>query len=67
MNDLSTPGVDAADSLAGLIVAGADIPLSGHGNLCLEFRYVIASAALSAGSDLDLSAFVVRGNYVFRF
>jgi hypothetical protein len=66
MNDLSA-AADAADSLAGIIVAGADLPLSTKANLAVELRYAVSSADLSPGGELELDSLGVRLNCVFLY
>ena len=67
MNDLSGAAIDADDSLAFTVAAGADLPIAANGNLCIEVRYMLGDADLSAGGPLDLDAFAVRANYVFKY
>jgi hypothetical protein len=68
VNELSgVSAVDADDSLAFLLAAGTDIPLSARGSLCIEVRGMLATAELSDGSDLDLTAPALRLNYVFLY
>jgi len=67
MNDLSGAAVDADDSLAFTVAAGADLPIAANGNLCIELRYMLGDADLSVGAPLDLDAFAVRANYVFKY
>jgi hypothetical protein len=68
MNDLSGAGAEADDSLAFVVAGGADLPINPNGDLCIELRYIVADADLSAGGDpLDLNAFGVRVNYVFKY
>jgi hypothetical protein len=67
MNDLSGAGAEADDSLGLVVAAGADLPITTSGNLCIELRYILADADLSTGGALDLNAFGVRVNYVFKY
>jgi len=67
MNDLSGVAAEADDSIAFVVAAGADLPIATSGDLCIELRYVLADADLSVGGPLDLNAFGVRVNYVFKY
>ncbi len=67
MNDLSGAAAEADDSLALVLAAGADLPITTSGDLCIELRYVVNDADLTNGGVLDLSAFGVRVNYVFKY
>jgi len=67
MNDLSGVAAEADDSLAFTVAAGADLPIAANGNLCIEVRYMLGEADLSVGGPLDLDAFAVRANYVFKY
>jgi hypothetical protein len=67
MNDLSGAPVEADDSVAWVVAGGADLPIATSGNLCIELRYILAEADLSVGDPLDLDAFGVRANYVFKY
>jgi len=67
MNDLSGAAIDADDSVAFTVAAGADLPIAANGNLCIELRYMLGDADLSVGAPLDLDAFAVRANYVFKY
>ncbi len=68
MNDLSGVGaVEIDDCLAAVVTAGTDLPINPNGDLCIELRYIVAEADLSTGGSLDLDAFGVRVNYVFKY
>ena len=68
MNDLSGVGaVEIDDCLAAVVTAGTDLPITPNGDLCIELRYIVAEADLSVGDPLDLDAFGVRVNYVFKY